>query len=66
MLRKQKHLYDNIIFRQNFYLWMFISQEGLWDDAREFVSENMEKPIASDQARHIFMSNKSVNWRYLK
>lgn len=33
------------VYRQNFYLWMFISQEGLWSEAKEFVDENMETPM---------------------
>lgn len=33
------------VYRQNFYLWMFISQEGLWSEAKEFVEENMQTPM---------------------
>ena len=31
--------------RESFYLWMFISSQGLWEDAREFLEDNMDFPI---------------------
>lgn len=45
MKKKHKYIHNTNIYRQNFYLWMFISQEGLWDEAREFLRENMDTPI---------------------
>ena len=30
--------------RELFYLWGFIGQEGIWDDAREFVDEHLMVP----------------------
>ena len=44
MIEKQRDLQDISAYRQNFYLWMFIAQEGLWDEAREFLKENMDTP----------------------
>jgi len=31
--------------RETFYMWMFITQEGLWEEAREFLEENMDIPL---------------------
>lgn len=31
--------------REAFYLWMFIAQEGLLEEAREFLEENMCHPV---------------------
>ena len=36
---------DSLMYRQNFYLWIFISLEGLWSEAKEFLEENMDTPI---------------------
>lgn len=30
-----------LLRREAFYLWMFIAQEGLLEEAREFMEENM-------------------------
>ena len=30
--------------RELFYLWVFIGQEGAWDEAREFVDEHTMVP----------------------
>lgn len=27
--------------KENFYLWMFIAQEGLFEEARDYIFENM-------------------------
>ena len=32
---------DNLA-RDNFYLWMFIAQQELWEDARDFLKDNRE------------------------
>ena len=45
MTKKAKHPMDSLMYRQNFYLWIFISQEGLWSEAKEFLEENMDTPI---------------------
>ena len=66
MGKKQKAMPYNFIKRQNFYLWMFISQEGLWDDAREFLAENMQTPIPFELAGHRRMSNKPIDLAYPK
>ena len=36
---------DIMMRRQNFYLWMFIAQEGLYEEAKEYLSENMDEPM---------------------
>lgn len=37
--------------RESFYLWMFIAQEGLLTEAREFMEENMAHPAPSEYGR---------------
>lgn len=32
--------------KENFYLWMFIAQEGLFEEASDFIFENMCGRIA--------------------
>lgn len=44
MIEKHKALQDISAYRQNFYLWMFLAQEGLWEDAKVFLKENMGIP----------------------
>lgn len=51
MKKKQKYIHNTSVYRQNFYLWMFISQEGLWDEAREFLKENMDIPTPFEPER---------------
>lgn len=31
--------------RESYYLWMFISAQGLWEEAREFLEDNMDEPM---------------------
>ena len=31
--------------RESYYLWMFISAQGLWEEAREFLEDNMDDPM---------------------
>lgn len=31
--------------RESYYLWMFISAHGLWEEAREFLEDNMDEPM---------------------
>ncbi len=31
--------------RESYYLWMFISAQGLWEDARDFLEDNMDEPM---------------------
>lgn len=31
--------------REAFYLSIFVAQEGLWDEAQEFLNDNMDDPI---------------------
>ena len=31
--------------REAFYLSMFIAQEGLWEESRQFLDDNMDNPI---------------------
>ena len=57
-MKKHKDFQDTNVYRQNFYLWMFISQEGLWEEAREFVLENMDTPASFEHA--IMLKNTSM------
>ena len=34
--------------RQTFFLWMFIANEGLWDDANEFIYEGINRSGSID------------------
>ena len=43
-VEKDKIPPDIYVYRKNFYLWMFISREGLWNEAKEFIEENMSNP----------------------
>lgn len=36
--------YISKLHREIFYLWGFIGQEGIWDEAREFVDEHLMMP----------------------
>lgn len=31
--------------RELFYLWLFLAQEGIYEEARDFINEHMEKPV---------------------
>lgn len=31
--------------RQLYYLWDFIGQEGLWNEAKEYLEDNIDAPI---------------------
>lgn len=31
--------------RESYYLWMFISSQGLWEEAHEFLEDNMDEPM---------------------
>ena len=33
------------LYREHFLLWMFLSREGLWEEAREFLHDNEEEPV---------------------
>lgn len=55
MIDKHKALQDISMYRQNFYLWMFIAQEGLWDDATEFLKENMDIPTPLEPKEKPYM-----------
>lgn len=35
---------------ESYYLWMFISAQGLWEEAREFLEDNMNEPIPFEPA----------------
>ena len=48
-IEKHKDFHDTSVYRQNYYLWMFISCEGLWEDTREFIDENMDTPVPFEQ-----------------
>lgn len=39
---------SRLLRREAFYLWMFIAQEGLLEEAREFMEENMGHPVPSE------------------
>ena len=39
------HGLSRLLRREAFYLWMFIAQEGLLEEAREFMEENMDHPV---------------------
>ena len=34
--------------RQTFFLWMFVANEGLWDDAHEFIYEGINRSGSID------------------
>ena len=34
-----------LLQRKLFYIWMFLSQEGLEEDAEEYVKDHMDEPI---------------------
>lgn len=44
---KQRNTLDQFhkLQRESFYIWMFISSQGLWDEAHEFLEDNMDEPI---------------------
>lgn len=31
--------------RESYYLWMFISSQNLWDEAHDFLEDNMDEPM---------------------
>jgi hypothetical protein len=31
--------------RKLFYIWMFLGQEGIWEEAEEFIKEHMSEPV---------------------
>ncbi len=33
------------VSRMNFYLWMYLAQEGIFEEAHDFVREKMEEPL---------------------
>ncbi len=33
------------VSRMNFYLWMYLAQEGIFEEAHNFVREQMENPL---------------------
>ena len=33
------------VSRMNFYLWMYLAQEGIFEEAHDFVRERMEEPL---------------------
>ena len=33
------------VSRMNFYLWMYLAQEGIFEEAHIFVREQMENPL---------------------
>ena len=33
------------VSRMNFYLWMYLAQEGIFEEAHEFVRDRMEDPL---------------------
>lgn len=35
--------------RELFYLWMFIANEGLQEEAREYLKENMDEPVPFEE-----------------
>jgi hypothetical protein len=39
---------SRLLRRESFYLWMFIAQEGLLEEARVFMEENMGHPVPSE------------------
>lgn len=55
MKKKHKSLQDINMYRQNFYLWMFISREGLWEEAKEFLEENMDTPSPLESTKEKYM-----------
>ena len=36
------------LYREHFLIWMFLSQEGLWEEAREFLRDNEEEQFPSN------------------
>lgn len=39
---------SRLLRRESFYLWMFIAQEGLLEEARVFMEENTGHPVPSE------------------
>ena len=33
------------VSRMNFYLWMYLAQEDIFEEAHDFVREKMEEPL---------------------
>ncbi len=31
--------------RMNFYLWMYLAQEGIFEEAHDFIREKLEEPL---------------------
>jgi len=45
--QEMEKLHDVVraISRTNFYLWMYLAQEGIFDDAHEFLRDKLESPL---------------------
>lgn len=41
---EEKHM----ISRATFYLWMFVASQDLFEDALEFLEENLSRPLPFD------------------
>ena len=44
---KLQHTEDQFrkLQRESYYLWMFVSTQGLWEDAHEFLEDHMDEPM---------------------
>lgn len=46
---KQMQDYVRKLKREVFYLWIFLTEQGLWEDAREFMEENRNEPVPFEE-----------------
>ena len=49
-LPKQVQDYVRKLKREVFYLWIFLTEQGLWEDAREFMEENRNEPAPFEES----------------
>lgn len=49
-LPKQVRDYVRKLKREVFYLWIFLTEQGLWEDAREFMEENRNEPAPFEES----------------
>ena len=38
----------DILTHENFFLWMFISNQDLWEEARDFLDNASQRPLSLD------------------
>ncbi len=40
------------VSQMNFYLWMYLAQEGIFEEAHDFVREKLKEPLPFDVIIH--------------